>query len=109
MSSGHDELLGELRRIRSLLELIAEPAIAQRDEKLRSQLREIVGSSAKKQQSALLMDGTRTQKDIVTQTSVHKGDLSVMVSKLDSANLLAEDKKHPKLVITVPANFFESQ
>ena len=101
-------LLEEVHKIRSLLELLAEPAIAQRDAKLRRELRSIVGSSAKKQQSVLLMDGSRTQKEIIAHTSVHKGDLSTMVGKLESAGLLAEGKKHPKLAISIPSNFFDA-
>jgi len=101
-------LLEEVRHMRKLLELLAEPAIAQRDAKLRDKLREIVGTSAKKRQSVLLMDGSRTQGQIVAQTSVDQGDLSKMVGKMDSAGLLADGKKHPKLALSIPANFFDA-
>ena len=101
-------LLEEVRQIRKLLELLAEPAIAQRDAKLREELRKIVGSSSRKQQSVFLMDGSRTQKQINEVTSVHQGDLSTLVGKLESAGLLAEGKKQPKLVITIPSNFFDA-
>lgn len=101
-------LLIEIRQIRKLLEVLAEPAIAQRDAKLRQELRKIVGSSAKKQQCVFLMDGSRTQKEIVAQTSVHQGDLSTMVGKLESAGLLADGKKHPKLAISIPSNLFDA-
>ena len=101
-------LLEEVRQMRKLLELLAEPAIAQRDSKLRDDLRKIVGSSLKKQQAVLLMDGSRTQTEIVEQTSVHKGDLSTMVGKLESGGLLADERKQPKLVISVPSNFFDA-
>lgn len=109
MNDEHGELLlAEARQIRKLLELLAEPAIAQRDAKLRDELRKIVGSSAKKQQSVFLMDGSRTQKDIVDQTSVGKGHLSTMVGQLESAGLLTEGKKHPNLSISIPPNFFDA-
>jgi hypothetical protein len=101
-------LVDEIRRIRQLLELIAEPAIAQRDAKLREELRRIVGASAKKRESVLLMDGSRTQTQIAVETSVHKGDLSTMVGKLDSGGLLVGDKKQPKLAISIPATFFDT-
>ncbi|MBI1814169.1 MAG: hypothetical protein HYR72_04275 [Deltaproteobacteria bacterium] len=94
--------------MRKLLELLAEPAIAQRDAKLRDELRKIVGSSSKKQQSVFLMDGSRTQKQIVGQTSVNQGDLSTLVGKLESAGLLADGKKEPKLAISIPSNFFNA-
>lgn len=103
--AGH--LLEEVRQMRKLLELLAEPAIAQRDAKLRNELRKIVGASSKKQQSVLLMDGSRTQSQIIAQTSVNKGDLSKMVGKLESAGLLADGKKHPNLAIFIPPNFFD--
>jgi hypothetical protein len=103
-----DLLLDEIRQIRKLLELLAEPAIAQRDNKLRGELRKIVGSSSKKQQSVFLMNGSRTQAEIVAETSVNKGHLSTMVGQLDTAKLLADGKKHPTLAITIPLNFFEN-
>ena len=101
-------LLEEVRQMRKLLELLAEPAIAQRDAKLRDELRKIVGTSQKKQESVYLMDGSRTQKQIQGQTSVHQGDLSTMVGKLESAGLLADGKKQPKLAISIPSNFFDA-
>ena len=100
-------LLEEVRHMRNLLELLAEPAIAQRDAKLRDELRKIVGPSSKMQRSALLMDGSHTQAQIVAQTSVNQGNLSTMVGKLESAGLLADGKKQPKLAIAIPSNFFD--
>jgi hypothetical protein len=109
MNEHHSELLlDEVCQIRKLLELLAEPAIAQRDAKLRDELRDIVGSSAKKQQSVLLMDGSRTQRQIVAETSVNQGDLSTMVGRLDNAGLLCDGKKQPKLTISIPLNFFDA-
>lgn len=102
------EILAELRQVRVLLELLAEPAVAQRDSKYRVALREVVGGGVKKQQSALLMDGSRTQLQIRAQTSVDGGDLSKLVSKLETAGLLKGDKKQPKLVISIPSNFFDA-
>jgi hypothetical protein len=101
-------LLKEVREMRKLLQLLAEPAIAQRDLKLRAELRKIVGSSQTKQQSVLLMDGSRTQAQIIAQTSVNTGHLSTMVGKLDSAGLLVDGKKHPSLSISIPSNFFDA-
>jgi hypothetical protein len=101
-------LLEEVRRMRKLLELLAEPAISQRDAKLRDKLRKIVGSSSKKQQSVLLMDGSRAQKQIVAETSVNQGDLSTMVGQLESAGLLEGGRKQPKLAISIPLNFFNA-
>ena len=99
-------LLEEVRQMRKLLEVLAEPAVAQRDGKLRAELRNIVGSSVKKQQSVLLMDGRRTQKQIITATTVNQGHLSTMVGKLEAAGLLGSGKKHPKLAISIPSDFF---
>ena len=101
-------LLEEVREVRKLLELLAEPAIAQRDSRLREELQKIVGSSAKKQRSVLLMDGSRTQSKIVDETLLDKSDLSKLVGKLESAGLLTDGKKEPRLAILVPSNFFDA-
>jgi hypothetical protein len=109
MNHDHTEiLLEEVRQVRKLLELLAEPAIAARDAKLRDELRRVVGSSVKKQQSVLLMNGSRTQKQIVAETSLDQSDLSKMVGKLEQAGLLATGKKQPKLAISIPSNFFDA-
>jgi hypothetical protein len=101
------ELLDTVRKIHSLLELLAEEKIAQRDAKQRAALREIVGASLAKQRSVFLMDGSRTQAEIHRATSVNQGHLSTMVSKLHKAKLLAGDPKKPKLAISIPPTFFE--
>lgn len=109
MNDEHAQLLlAEVRQMRRLLEVLAEPAIAQRDVKLRDELRKIVGSGSKKQQSVFLMDGSRTQRQIVEQTFVNQGHLSTMVGKLESAGLLGDGKKQPKLTISIPSNFFDT-
>ena len=109
IDASDSSLLDEVRQIRRLLELLAEPAIAQRDAKLRGELQAIVGSSAIMQRSVLLMDGTLTQTQIATRTTVHKGNLSTMVGKLESAGLLANGKKQPKLAISIPSDFFDAR
>ena len=101
-------MIGELRQMRKLLELMAEPAVAERDGKLRDSLREIVRSSADKQRAVLLMDGSRNQTEIATQAPVHQGSLSTMITKLEEAGLLADGKKRPKLAISIPSNFFDA-
>ena len=108
MNDADAEILSTLNKIHGLLELLAEDKIAQRDAKQRTALLEIVGTSATKQKSAFLMDGTRTQTEIHSVTSVNKGHLSTMVGKLDKAKLLIGDTKKPKLAISIPRNFFES-
>ena len=94
--------------MRKLLEILAEPAVAQRDAKPRGELQKIVGSSVKKQRSVFLMDGSRTQKQIIAKTGVNQGDLSAMVGKLETAGLLADGRKQPKLAITIPSDFFDA-
>ncbi|MGX9391809.1 hypothetical protein ACWX0K_00510 [Nitrobacteraceae bacterium UC4446_H13] len=108
MDNGSAEVLETLRKIYGLLELLAEDKIAQRDAKQRTALLEIVGKSLAKQKSALLMDGTRTQAEIHRETSMNKGDLSVMVGKLHKVGLLSDDTKKPNLTISIPSNFFET-
>lgn len=109
MTSNEDtSVLNELRQMRKLLELLAEPAVAQRDAKLRESLREIVGSGPQKQKSVMLMDGTRTQAQIITETGMSSGNLSVLVGQLEKAALLADGKKQPRLAISIQPNFFEA-
>ncbi|MGB8987242.1 MAG: hypothetical protein WCC37_11615 [Candidatus Sulfotelmatobacter sp.] len=106
--SEESELLRAVHEIRDLVRLMAEPAIAERDQKLRGELRRIVGSSVPKSRSVLLMDGNRTQAAIHSATGINKGDLSTLVKRLKEAKLLSGDGKEPKLAIVVPATFFES-
>jgi hypothetical protein len=97
-----------VRKIYGLLELLAEEKIAQRDARQRRSLREIVGTSPAKQKSVFLMDGTRTQAEILRATSLNQGNLSTMVGKLHKAELLAGDVKKPRLAISIPPTFFET-
>lgn len=108
MGDNSAEVLAVLNKIYGLLELLAEDKIAQRDAKQRVALREIVGTSAPKQKSVLLMDGSRTQAEIHREASVNQGHLSTMVSKLHKEKLLIGDTKKPKLIISIPSNFFEN-
>lgn len=107
MSGTEDRLLEAVQEIRDLVRLMAEPAMAERDRKLREELRRVVGTSPQKAKSALTMDGSRTQKEICSVVGIDDGNLSTFVKQLKSANLLADDPKRPKLAIVVPANFFE--
>ena len=103
--SSDNELLTE---IRDLLRLLAEPALAERDKKLRSLLVEIVGKSKRKADAVLLMDGTRSQTDIKRDCGIDLGDLSRLVKALREASLIGSDDKNPKIVFPVPANFLET-
>ncbi|MEY2538791.1 MAG: hypothetical protein QOG67_2531 [Verrucomicrobiota bacterium] len=97
-----------LREMRDLLLVIAEPALAKRDERLREALREIAGKSKVRAKAIMLMDGSRPQTAIIKESGIDAGGLSRCVKALRAASLIAkQDDKHPKLVITVPPNFFE--
>jgi hypothetical protein len=108
MDEASAELLSAIREIRDLIRLLAEPAIAERDKKLRNELRRIVASSNSKAKAVLLMDGSRTQAIIQKETEINQGHLSTLVKQLDGAKLLSGDKKNPRLTISVPLSFFES-
>ena len=108
MSDYEQETLATLRKIYDLLELLAEEKIAQRDAKQRALLRQIVGGSKGKQKAVFLMQGDRSQKDIVTEAKIDQGDLSKLVGRLYDEKLLAGDKKLPKLTFPLPGNFFEA-
>ncbi len=53
------ELLKAVCEIRDLVRLMAESAIAARDQKLRAELKRIVGKSTANWRSIFLMDGSR--------------------------------------------------
>ncbi|MET3899445.1 DNA-binding MarR family transcriptional regulator [Devosia sp. UYZn731] len=97
-----------LREIRDLLRLVAEPALAERDKKLRALLLQVVGASKLKAQAVLLMDGTRSQADIRKDLAIDKGALSRLVKALRETALIEPDDTHPKTVFPVPANFLEA-
>ena len=106
--SESDELLSAVREIRDLVRLMAEPAVAERDRKLRAELRRIVGSSARQSNAVLHMNGNRTQRDIHNETGINEGQLSTLVKQLKASKLLSGDGKNPKLAISIPPNFFEA-
>jgi hypothetical protein len=108
MTDGSEQVLSILAEMRDLLRLMAEPAIAERDKKLRDTLRTIGGSAtSKKAKAILLLDGTRTQTDVANASGIDRGDLSSLVKKLKTVDLLKGDPKKPQLTISIPANFFE--
>lgn len=94
-----------LREILSLLKLIAEPAIAKRDEKLRSALYDIVGKSAARAKAVQLMDGTKNQAIIGKQSGMDQGGLSRFMKSLREVGLLGDGEKAPKISIPIPPNF----
>lgn len=98
-----------LTEIRDLLQVMAEPALAKRDEKLRQSLRGIVGKSAKNTRAIALMDGCKLQSVIAKEAGIDQGNLSRLIKTLRKASLIASDEAHPKLVITIPHNFFEDR
>ena len=100
-----DEQTELLREMRDLLRVIAEPALAERDAKLRAALKEIVGTSAKRAVAVSLMDGSRKQATIQKDSGIDKGNLSRLVKSMRDANLLGPDEKNPKIVIPTPVNF----
>jgi hypothetical protein len=109
MVDANAELLSAIYEIRDLIRLMAEPAIAERDKKLRTELRRLVGNSGPKAKAVFLMDGTRTQATIQKDTGFNQGNLSTLVKQLKTSQLLVGDGKQPKLAISIPDNFFEGE
>jgi hypothetical protein len=93
-----------LREIRDLLRLLAEPALAKRDDRLRTSLKQVIGKSKKKAEAVALMNGARSQAVIQKDCGIDVGDLSRLVKALREAELIGPDAKHPKLVFPVPSN-----
>ena len=92
--------------MRDLLRVIAEPALAERDKKLRAALLEVVGKNKSGAKAVFAMDGSKSQSDICREFGIDKGYLSRLVKTLRGKSLLSEDED-PKIVIAVPPNFFE--
>lgn len=97
-----------LVQIRDLLQVMAEPQIAERDRRLRESLRQVVGRSANKQRAVVLMDGSRKQADIAKEADISKGQLSLFVGALTEVKLIANEDGRPRLRFVIPPNFFET-
>jgi hypothetical protein len=103
-----DEQTGLLREMRDLLRVIAEPALAQRDQELRASLCAIVGKSKSKAKAVLLMDGSRGQAAICKESVIDHGDLSRLVKALRTKALIATEEKQLKLILSIPPKLFEN-
>ena len=103
-----DEQTELLREIRDLLRILAGPGLAERDRKLRASLIDVVGRSKPRAEAVLLMDGSRSQAEVRKESGIDQGNLSRLVSTLRAKELIKDDEKHPKLVIEIPSNFFQS-
>jgi|ERR1700722_11392530 len=97
-----------LREMCELLRVIAEPALAKRDEKFRAELIGIVGKSKLKGKAVSLMDGTRSQAVIAKESGIDQGALSRLVKTARGKDLISDDEKRPKLLVKLPVNFFET-
>jgi|ERR1700734_3368838 hypothetical protein len=95
-----------LREIRDLLRLIAEPALAKRDEASRASLLELAGRSKVAAKAVLLMDGSRSQAAIRKESGIDGGNLSRLTKALRAKGLI-EASDQPKLVVSIPPDFFE--
>jgi hypothetical protein len=95
-----------LREIRDLLLLLAEPAIAKRDESQRASLRELIGRSRAKAKAVAAMDGSRSRQVICKESGIDQGDLSRLIKILRERRLVVNGDM-PKLVIALPTAFFE--
>jgi len=96
-----------LKKILDVVTLIAEPQIAQRDEKRRVALTAIVGKGAKTIKAASLMDGTRTQSVVCKDSGLDQGALSRLTKALRESSLLDPDSKDPKISIPLTTRFWE--
>ena len=103
-----DEQTELLREMRDLLRVMAEPALAERDKKLRASLLEVVGKSKRKAEVVLLMNGSRSQAELHKESGMDSGNLSRLVTALRAKGLIKADEKYPELVILIPPNFFQN-
>lgn len=97
-----------LREIRDLLLLLAEPALAERDKKLRGVLLQVVGKSKQRADAVILMDGTRSSANVAKSSGMDSGNMSRFVKALRDAKLIDSNVDQPKTVIPIPSNFLET-
>ena len=95
-----------LQKILEILTLIAEPQIAQRDQKSRAAIAEIVGKGQLKAKAVALMDGSRPQAAICKESGIDAGALSRLTKALRENGLVESDDKLPKLSIYLPPGFW---
>ncbi|MGA2797436.1 MAG: hypothetical protein ABSE63_07665 [Thermoguttaceae bacterium] len=98
-----------LTEIRDLLEIMAEPALAKRDEKFRESIRTVAGKSQKSAIAITLMDGSRTQTAISKDAGIDRGQLNRLIKSLENNSLIIADEKYPKLRVKLPLNFFDKK
>lgn len=103
-----DEQTELLREMRDLLRVMAEPALAERDKKLRTALLGVVGNSKQRAEVVILMDGKKSQADLRKQSGMDSGNMSRLVTALRAKQLIKADDKYPDLVIAIPPNFFDN-
>lgn len=96
-----------LTEIRDLLQVLAEPGLAKRDEKFREAIRVVVGKSRKNADAVMLMDGTRSQAAISKEAGIDPAQLNRLVKSLRKEQLISADEKHPKLRVKLPLGFFD--
>jgi hypothetical protein len=96
-----------LQKILDVLTVMAEPQLAQRDEKRRVSLSAIVGKGSKSIKAASLMDGSRAQAIICKEAGIDGGALSRLTKALRDAGLLSADTKDPKINIPLTSRFWE--
>lgn len=104
-----EQQIALLSEIRDLLQIIAEPQLADRDRKARQRIREVAGRSGKKQAAVLLMDGTRSRSEISQQSELDSGNLSRFIAELREAGVLAEPDGKAKTVCPLPPTLFEQE
>ena len=98
-----------LLEIRDLLQVIAEPALSERDKKLRTSLRSVVGSSDKRARAVQLMDGSESQSAIAKEAGLDAGNVSRLAKALAAERLSSSDEKCPRLLLRIPHTFFDTE
>ncbi len=96
-----------LTEIRDLLQVMAEPSLAQREEKFRDAVRAVGAKSPQRCAAIMLMDGSRSQTAIGKEADLDQSTVSRLVKALSAQSLITADEKHPKLRTKLPLNFFD--
>ena len=95
-----------LAEIRDLLMVIAEPQLAERDRKIREELKKI-GGGEKKQAAILAMADGNDRKNVMTISGIDGSNLTKLVTELTSVAALEPHDTVLKLRCRIPQDFFK--
>jgi phosphoenolpyruvate-protein kinase (PTS system EI component) len=93
------EVIELLRDIKSLLEVLAEPKLQEREKSARDILRRIAGRSEPKRAALLLMNGQLTRQEIIKSTQIDPAEMTRLTKAVLAEGLLTEKAGKPAVLV----------